>query len=73
MRSAQANSILNQNGIQCINGGSWTAYTSGASISAPEQAKIEVGVDTNASSSVDAGDVLASAKYIRLIIDATVK
>lgn len=56
-----------------INGGSWTTYTSGASISAPEQAKIEVGVDTNASSSVDAGDVLASAKYIRLIIDATVK
>ena len=25
MRSAQATSILNQNGIQCINGGGWTS------------------------------------------------
>ncbi|POS02524.1 rhodanese-like domain-containing protein [Flavobacterium croceum] len=28
MRSAQANSILNQNGIQCINGGSWNSLES---------------------------------------------
>ena len=28
MRSAQATSILNQNGIECINGGGWTSLQS---------------------------------------------